>query len=66
MKQQSNKNDIFSQKIIGILINTRYSRLIYAYYKFFKGIQKLHKINHGHEIQEGQFMNTYYQFNIYI
>ena len=60
MKQQSNKNDIFSQKIIGILINTRYSRLIYAYYKFFKGIQKLHKINHGHEIQEGQFMNTYY------
>ena len=60
MKQQSNKSDIFSQKIIGILINTRYSRLIYAYYKFFKGMQKLHKINRGHEIQEGQFMNTYY------
>ena len=60
IKQQSNKSDIFSQKIIGILINTRYSRLIYAYYKFFKGMQKLHKINHSHEIQEGQFMNTYY------
>ena len=58
MKQQSNTSDIFSQKVIGILINTRYCRLIHAYYKFFKGMQKLHKI--GHDIQEGQFMNTYF------
>ena len=26
MKQQSNMNDFFPQKIIGILINTRYCR----------------------------------------
>ena len=58
MKQQSNTNEKFSQKVIGILINTRYCRLIHAYYKFFKGMQKLYKI--GHDIQEGQFMNTYF------
>ena len=58
MKQQNNTSDIFSQKIIGILINTRYCRLVHAYYKFFKGMQKLYKI--GHDIQEGQFMNTYF------
>ena len=37
MKQQSNTNEKFSQKVIGILINTRYCRLIHAYYKFLKG-----------------------------
>ena len=58
MKQQSNMSDTFSQKVIGILINTRYNRLVYAYYKFFKGVQKLQKISH--DIQEGQFMNTHF------
>ena len=58
MKQQSNMSDTFSQKVIGILINTRYNRLVYAYYKFFKGMQKLQKISH--DMQEGQFMNTHF------
>ena len=58
MKQQSNMSDTFSQKVIGILINTRYNRLVYAYYKFFKGMQKFQKISH--DMQEGQFMNTHF------
>ena len=57
-KQQSNISDNFSQKIIGILINTRYTRLIYAYYKFFKGMKKLKKKNN--DDINGQFMNTYF------
>ena len=58
-KQQNNGSKNFSQKIIGILINTRYCRLIYAYYKFFKGIKKLEKLNDKNNIN-GQFMNTYF------
>ena len=57
-KQQNNINDNFSQKIIGNLINIRYCRLIYAYYKFFKGMKKLEKINE--DTIKGQFMNTYF------
>ena len=55
-KQLNNSKDNFSQKNIGILINTRYSRLINVYYMFFKNIQKLHKRND--HISKGQFMNT--------
>ena len=57
-KQQNNMHDNFSQKIIGNLINTRYCRLIYSYYKFFAGMKKLQKIN-GIKVK-GQFMNTYF------
>ena len=57
-KQQNNMRDNFSQKIIGNLINTRYCRLIYSYYKFFAGMKKLEKIN-CNEVK-GQFMNTYF------
>ena len=39
-KQLNNSKDNFSQKIIGILINSRYTRLIHVYYKFFSIIQK--------------------------
>ena len=58
-KQQNNMNDNFSQKNLGILINTRYCRLIHSYYKFFKGMKKLQKINNDDDIN-GQFMNTYF------
>ena len=57
-KQQNNKKENFSQKIIGIFINTRYGRLIYSYYKFFKGMKKLKKLNE--DKIKGQFMNTYF------
>ena len=57
-KQNNNSRNDFSQKIIGILINTRFSRLIYAYYKFFKNMKKLKK-NKKNYI-EGQFMNTHF------
>ena len=64
MKQQSNMNDFFPQKIIGILINTRYCRLVYAYYNFFKGMKKLYKFSH--DINEEQFMNTnFHTINFY-
>ena len=55
-KQQNNKNNTISQKIIGILIHTRYCRLIYAYFKFFKVMKKL-KNSKSQDIN-GQFMNT--------
>ena len=57
-KQQSKSSDNFSQKIIGIFINTRYNRLIYSYYKFFKVIKKLQKLNE--DDINGQYMNTYF------
>ena len=41
-KQLNNSKNDFSQKTIGILINTRYTRLIHAYYMFFK-IPKIKK-----------------------
>jgi len=55
-KQKNSKKDDFSQKEIGILIKTRYCRLIYVYYKFFKNLKKINKLNN--DIIKGQFMNT--------
>ena len=52
-KQQNSSHDNFSQKIIGILINSRYCKLVKVYYKFFSLIQKS-----NNEILNGQFMNT--------
>jgi len=54
-KQQSSTKDSFSQKIIGILINSRYCKLINVYFKFFSFIQKSNI-----DMLSGQFMNTYY------
>ena len=63
-KQQNNSKNNFSQKIIGILINTRYCRLIHAYYMFFKNLQKLRKLNN--DKFKGQFMNTsFHTINYY-
>ena len=63
-KQKNNAKDNFSKKIIGILINTRYCRLIHAYYMFFKNISKLKKANDNNI--NGQFMNTlYHTINYY-
>ena len=60
-KQLNNTKDNFSQKIIGILINSRYNRLIHVYFKFFSLIQKS---NNGD--LSGQFMNkTYHNINYY-
>ena len=59
-KQQNNSKSMFSQKIIGVLINTRYTRLIYAYYKFFSLLQKSKK-----ELI-GQFLNiSFHNINYY-
>ena len=55
-KQMNNAKENFSQKTIGILINTRYSRLIYVYYKFFKCFKNLKKLKD--DITNGNFMNT--------
>ena len=54
-KQQNSTKDSFSQKIIGILINSRYCKLINVYFKFFSFIQKSNI-----DMLSGQFMNTYY------
>ena len=54
-KQQNNSRDNFSQKIIGILINSRYCKLINVYFKFFSVVQK----SNIDELS-GQFMNTYF------
>ena len=62
-KQQKFQTNSFSLKDIGILINTRYTKLIHAYYEFFKGIKKLKKLNNG-EI-DGLFMDTYYHSLFY-
>ena len=60
-KQQSNIKTNFSQKIIGILINSRYSKLIHVYFRFFSLIQKL-KI----KALSGLFMNTtFHNINYY-
>ena len=56
-KQMNNSKINFPQKKIGILINTRYCRLIHAYYMFFKNIKKLKKSNNNNIIS-GHFMNT--------
>ena len=54
-KQQNNSRENFSQKIIGILINSRYCKLINVYFKFFSVVQKSNI-----EMLSGQFMNTYF------
>ena len=56
IKQMNNSKENFSQKIIGILINTRYCRLIQVYYMFFKNLKKLKKSNN--DLINGLFMNT--------
>ena len=63
-KQINKSKNNYSQKLIGILINSRYPRLIYSYYMFFKNMQKLLKINK--DIIKGQFMNTkFHTINYY-
>ena len=60
-KQQNNSRDNFSQKLIGILINSRYCKLIHVYFKFFSIVQKsdIDKLS-------GQFMNTsFHKINYY-
>ena len=64
MKQMNNSKNNFSQNLIGILINTRYSRLTHAYYMFFKNMQKLRKLRDN--IMTGTFMNTkFHTINYY-
>ena len=55
VKQQNNSHDNFSQKKIGMLINSRYCKLINVYFKFFSTIKKSNI-----EMLSGQFMNTYF------
>ena len=63
-KQINNSKSNFSQKLIGILINTRYGKLIHSYYMFFKNMQKLQKSSD--EIKSKQFMNTvFHTINYY-
>ena len=63
-KQINNSKSNFSQKLIGILINTRYGKLIHSYYMFFKNMQKLK--NSDEEIKSKQFMNTdFHTINYY-
>ena len=60
-KQQNSTHDNFSQKIIGILINSRYCKLINVYFKFFGFMQKSNI-----ELLSGQFMNTnFHTINYY-
>ena len=64
IKQMNNSKDNFSQKNIGILINTRYCRLIQVYYMFFKNLKKLKRSNN--DIINGLFMNTqFHTINYY-
>ena len=60
-KQQNNSRDTFSQKVIGVLINSRYCKLINVYFKFFNFMQKSNI-----ELLSGQFMNTnFHTINYY-
>ena len=60
-KQQNNSRDNFSQKVIGILINSRYCKLINVYFQFFSFMQKSNI-----ELLSGQFMNTsFHTINYY-
>ena len=65
-KQINNTKNNFSQQLIGILINTRYNRLIHAYYTFFKNMKKIQKFNNDNNITNEQFMNTsFHTINYY-
>ena len=57
-------NESFSQKDIGILINTRYCRLVHFYYIFFKNLKKLNKSN-DNKIQEQIMNTTFHTINYY-
>ena len=60
-KQQNSSRDNFSQKIIGILINSRYCKLINVYFQFFSFMRKSNI-----ELLSGQFMNTnFHTINYY-
>ena len=60
-KQQNSSRDNFSQKIIGILINSRYCKLINVYFQFFSFMRKSNI-----ELLNGQFMNTnFHTINYY-
>ena len=62
-KQQNSKHKNFSQKVIGILINSRYNKLIHIYFKFFGFIQKS---NYNYEKLSGYFMHTsFHTINYY-
>ena len=63
-KQQNNKHyKNFSQKTIGVLINSRYNKLIHIYFKFFSYIQKS---NYNYEKLNGWFMHTnFHTINYY-
>ena len=54
-KQQNNTKNNFSQKYIGVFINSRYNKLIHVYYKFFSLVQKF-----NFKAVDGLFMNTFY------
>ena len=54
-KQLNNTKNNFSQKVIGILINSRYNKLIHVYFRFFSLIQKLNV-----KALNGLFMNTHF------
>ena len=63
-KQMHNSKNNFSQNLIGILINTRYCRLIHSYYQFFKNMKKLRKSIHDNFSE--QLMNTkFHTINYY-
>ena len=60
-KQLNSSKDNFSQKAIGILINARYTILIYSYYKFFSILQKT-----KNDKIKGQFINkNFHNINYY-
>ena len=62
-KQRLGKRINFSQKIIEILINSRYNKLINIYFKFFSIIQK---INCNYEKLGGYFMHSnFHTINYY-
>ena len=61
--QQNSKHKNFSQKVIGILINSRYNKLINIYFRFFSYIQKS---SYNYEKLSGYFMHTnYHTINYY-
>ena len=62
-KQQKEKKINFPQKIIEILINSRYNKLIHIYYKFFGFIKKN---NFNYEKLSGNFMHSnFHTINCY-
>ena len=62
-RQQNSKHINFSQKNIGVLINSRYNKLIHIYFKFFSHIQKSH---YNYEKLSGCFMHTiFHTINYY-